>query len=408
MTAEIVSVGTELLLGQIVDTNAQFLGQVFPEYGITHRFRQTVGDNLDRLSGCIQLALSRSDLVITIGGLGPTEDDLTRDGVATALGERLILDEGLAEALRQGFLDRGIPWTERQLRQAHVIPGSVPLKNPNGSANGLYIQKDGKHVILLPGPRNELIPMVDRCVRPILSGFNTGQSIVSRTLKVIGLGESIVEERLASLTSSTNPTLATYAKAGEVHLRLTASAADREAALTLLAPVETAVRNALGFHVFGADSETIEGSIVQLLEAKSLTLAVAESITGGGLGSRLTSIPGAGSVFRGGVIAYFTDVKGTLLGVTEAAQSDPVSAICAQQMAHGIQQLLKADLGVSITGNAGPDSDKGDKPVGLVFVGIAFRGQLTSHEFRFRGLREDIRHRAEQAALNLIRRELLS
>lgn len=405
MTAEIVSVGTEILLGQITDSNAQLLGTVLPEYGISHMHRQTVGDNLPRLVEALQLALSRSDIVFTIGGLGPTEDDLTRDGVAAALGISLVQDDELAERLRKLFAFRNLPWLDSQLRQAMRPEGSQTLDNPNGTAVGLHVEKDGKHIFLLPGPRGEFGPMVQGPVREALQKLAGDEVILSRILKVCGIGESVVENLIKAHLASSNPSVAPYAKLGEVHLRITAKAPNTEIAQSLLEPLEAAIRAELGDAVFGVNEETLESSIIDLLTARGETVSVAESITGGGLGARLTSVVGAGSPFVGGVIAYQVSVKRDLLGVT--AIDDPVSARCANQMAEGARKKFGTTYAVALTGNAGPTSDVGGKPVGLVYVAVARDGGTTVEEYNYRSTRADIRRRAEQAGLNLLRNEIL-
>lgn len=419
LIAEIVSVGTEILLGQITDSNAQLLGTVLPEYGIAHHHRQTVGDNLTRLTEALNLALSRSDIVFTIGGLGPTEDDLTRDGVAAALGLRMILDEEVAERLRKMFALRNLPWLDTQLRQAQKPQGARVLDNPNGSAPGLYVQFGGKHVFLLPGPRGEFGPMVQGPVREILMRLAGNEVIHSKILKVVGLGESIVEERLRGHLASLNPSLAPYAKLGEVHLRLTAKAADVAAALRLIEPLETAIRAELGEAVFGSDEDTLESSIVELLKPHWQTLSTAESITGGGVSARITGVPGASAVYKGSVVSYQLSVKRELLGVT--TENDPVAEETAREMAEGARKLLGTTFALATTGNAGPTADGANlegnpgrvwgqvvKPVGLVYVAVAGPMGTEVQEFKYRGTRADIRRRTEQAALTLLRKVILA
>lgn len=408
--AEVVSVGTELLFGQIADTNAQAVGQLLPELGIHHYFRQTVGDNLERLTTALKLALSRSDIVFTIGGLGPTEDDLTRQGIAAALDDELVLDEQIAEKLRKLFELRKLNWTENQNRQSMRPRCARPLDNPNGTAPGLICEKNGKSVIALPGPKGEFVPLLMGEVRDYLAQFSGDEVIHSRLLKVCGLGESVVETKIRPLLESSNPSVAPYAKLGEVHLRITASAPNIQLAEAMIEPVEERIRSVLGNAVFGADQATLEYVTLDLLKARKQTLAVAESITGGGLGYRISSVPGASECFLGGIITYDKSVKQSELGVDRALLEDPnvgpVSAEVAVQMATGVRQKLGADYGVSLTGNAGPTSDEGGKPVGLVYVAIAGPEGTRVEEYRFRGVREDIRYRAGQAALTLLRQSL--
>lgn len=412
MIAEIVSVGTELLMGQIADTNAQHLGSVLPELGIRHHLRQTVGDNLERLTQALTLALSRSDIVFTIGGLGPTQDDLTRDGIAAALGEPLEPDPAIAEHLRKLFALRNLPWTESQHRQTMRPPCSRPVDNPNGSAPGLICEKDGKVVIALPGPKGEFIPMVNGPIRSYLAGLAHEGVIHSRILRVCGLGESLVEDKIKALLGSENPTVAPYAKPGEVHLRVTARASSTEEAEKIIKPFEAQIRGLLGDAVFGVNGTTLEAAVLELLKSKGKTLAIAESITGGGVAQRITSVPGASDAFLGGVVTYATDTKAKELGIDPAILDNPeigpVSAEVAALMASGVRAKFGADYGLGLTGNAGPTSDKGDKPVGLVYIAVSGPGGDVVEEHRFRGLREDIRNRAGQFGLTLLRRALLS
>lgn len=375
MNAEIVSVGTELLLGQIADTDAQHLGTLLPQLGIAHMHRQTVGDNLVRLTEAIKLALSRSDIVFTIGGLGPTQDDLTRDGIAAALDDPLVNDEGSEALLRRIFRERKFAWVESQLRQAMRPACAKPIPNANGTAPGLICEKNGKVVIALPGPIGEFVPMADGPVRDYLAKLTTGGVIVSRLLRTCGVGEGIVEDTIKELLDSQNPTIAPYAKIGEVHLRLTAFAETADKAEALIAPMESRVRELLGAAVYGVDDESLEEVVLRLLRERQGSLVVAESCTGGGLGRRLTSVPGASDVFLGGAITYSNESKAALAGVARGlfAESGPgaVSEECARQMAAGIRTRLGASHAVSITGIAGPDGGSEEKPVGTVYVAVA-------------------------------------
>ncbi len=405
MTAEIVSVGTELLLGQIVDTDAPYLAAVLPEYGVACRRRQTVGDNLDRLTETLQIALQRSDLVFTIGGLGPTEDDLTREGIAAALGLPFVEDDALAERLRKFFAYRKIPWTEAQLRQCRYPEGAAPIENPNGTAPGLICPKGKKTIIALPGPRGEFVPMVEGPVREYLSGLDTGEVLVSRLVKTCGIGESLVEHKLLHLIRGENPTVAPYAHPGEVTLRITARGPNRESALFHIAPVQREIESILGEAIYGYDGETLESAVLETLRTRGQTLAVAESCTGGGLGERITSVPGSSDVFVGGVISYANAVKQGLLGVKEVTLKayGAVSAECACEMAEGARHVFGSDWAVSITGVAGPEGGTPEKPVGLVFIGIAGPDGVAAEEHRFRGNRENVRQRAGQFALIQLR-----
>ena len=405
MTAEIVSVGTELLLGQIVDTHAPTMARILADCGIGCRRRQTVGDNLDRLVEALNVALARADLVITIGGLGPTQDDLTREGIAAALDEDLALDPDYEKTLREIFAVRRFTWVESNIRQAMRPPSGRFLDNPNGTAPGLLCEKGGKVVIALPGPRNEFNPMAEGVVRAYLERVQGGKVIHSRTLRVCGLGESLVEEKIRHLMQGDNPSVAPYAHPAEVHLRLTASAGSVAEAEKLLDPMETQIRKVLGNAIYGVNDQTLESAVIDRLRMTGQSLALAESLTGGWLGMRLTSVAGASDVFRGGVISYTGEAKRELLGVSQEtlSQFGPVSEECSREMAAGCRNRFGATIGVSLTGNAGPTSDKDGKPVGLVFIGIAQPDKVQVWDYRFRGSREDIRQRSTQIALVKLR-----
>jgi len=401
MTAEIISVGTELLLGQIVDTDAAHLAGVLPEYGVSCTNRQTVGDNLERLTKAIEIALSRSEIVFTIGGLGPTQDDLTREGIAKALDEELVQDDRILERLRKLFAYRNIPWTESQVRQAMRPSCSAAIENPNGTAPGLICEKGGKTIVALPGPRGEFVPMVEGPIREFLSNLQTGQVIISRIVKTAGIGESMVEEKIRGLIGGENPTVAPYAHPGEVHLRLTARASTIAEADLLLAPVEASVKEILGDAVYGGKEDQLESVVLRLLTERKQTLAVAESCTGGGLGERLTRVSGSSAAFLGGVISYANEVKEDFLGVSVETlnANGAVSRECAIEMAEGVRRRLRADWGISITGVAGPKGGTPKKPVGLVYIGISGPDGTKVEEYRFQGNRENIRLRAVQNAL---------
>jgi nicotinamide-nucleotide amidase len=410
MTAEIVSVGTELLLGQIVDTHAPTMARILADCGIACTHRQTVGDNMERAVGAIREALDRADLVITIGGLGPTQDDLTRDAIAAALGDDLEVVPEQQEKLRKIFALRKLQWVDANDRQATKPTSATLIDNPNGTAPGLICEKDGKVVIALPGPKSEFDPMAEGPVREFLCRREGGQVIHSRTLRICGMGESLVEEKIKHLMEGSNPTVAPYAKPAEVHLRVTAKAANRDLADRMIDPVESQIRGVLGTAVYGTDATSLEEAILDLLRQRKQTVAVAESITGGLVGSRFTSVPGSGDAFLGGVISYDLSVKEKVLGVPHdlLEQFGPVSPECAKAMASGVQKLTGSTFALSLTGNAGPTSDADNKPVGLVYIGIATPNGCNADEIRLRGGREDIRTRAGQLALTRLRDELLA
>jgi competence/damage-inducible protein CinA-like protein len=411
MVAEIIAVGTELLLGQIVDTNSAYLGKTLASLGIDLFRRVTVGDNEARLVQAMREAAERADLIITCGGLGPTQDDLTKEAVARAFDEELVLDPAAADLLRDFFARRGVPMPENNLRQAMVFRSGRSLPNPMGTAPGALLEKDGKLVICLPGPPRELIPMVDTTIVPLLTERLGGarQVLRSRVLRTIGIGESAMEERVQDLLASTNPTIGTLAHVGESHLRLTAKAASEEEALALIEPLEREIRSRLGAHVYGVDETTLEQAVVELLRTRGRTVAVAESCTGGLLGGRITNVAGSSDVFPGGVISYGNRAKEELLGVPGdlLAAHGAVSAPVAEVMARGARERLHADIGVGVTGVAGPGGGTPEKPVGLVYIALATAEGARSQRYELPGTRADIRARAVLLALDRVRRALL-
>ena len=411
MIAETLSVGTELLLGDTVDTNAVHLARLLPRLGVSLLFRTTVGDNPERIRASLKLALSRSDVVITIGGLGPTEDDLTKEMVADVLGVALVEDAAHRAWLENWITGRvGVP--ETFWKQALVPAEGRGLPNPNGTALGALFEKDGKSVLCLPGPPNEFIPMTENSVEPYLREKTTGERSViqSRTLRVIGMGESTAEEKLRDLMAGTNPTVAPYAKVAEVHLRITARAASEAEAAALIEPVEAAIRERLGDVVYGVEKETLETAVVGLLQLLGQTLATAESCSGGLIAKRLTDVPDASRVFGSGLVTYSNEAKTQFLGVSGEllARVGAVSPEVAQAMAEGARKAAGSDLAVSVTGIAGPGGGSEAKPVGTVHVGLAWDGGAISEAHHFLGGRSDIAYRSSQAALALVRRFLMN
>jgi nicotinamide-nucleotide amidase len=409
MNAEIVSVGTELLLGQILDTHAPTMARILAECGIGCKHRSTVGDNLDRIVDTLKTALDRSDVVVTIGGLGPTSDDLTRDAIALALDDELELVPEIETKLRHFFESRGYQYVESNSRQAMKPTCAEIIPNPNGTAPGLVCRKNGKVVFALPGPKGEFDPMANDSVRPMLETLGGGETIHSRTLRIIGVGESHVEAQLGTLMNQENPTVAPYAHTGEVHLRLTARATNADEAEKLIDPTEQVIRNILGDAVFGTNQTTLEEATIHLLTSKSQTVSTAESMTGGGIGERLTSVAGSSRAYRGGFVTYTIETKSQMLDLDIGFINEhgPVSKEVCQAMAEAVRQKLGTTFGVSIVGNAGPESDIDGKPVGLVYVGISGPNGTIVDESKFRGIREDIRRRGEQIALRLLREETL-
>jgi len=357
VVAEIISVGTELLLGQIVDTNAAYLSEALAELGVDVFHRITVGDNFERVTAALRSAKARADVLITIGGLGPTQDDLTKEAVAEVFDEELALDEPSLRFIEELFARRGRRMTANNRKQALIYAGGRPIPNPHGTAPGALLEKDGKLALSLPGPPREFRPMVDGFVIPYLAERASGRRMIlqHRVLRVVGIGESAIETRIADLVAGVNPTLCTLAHTGECHLRITAKAPSPEEAAALIAPLEAEVRRRLGEAVYGADAMDLPRTVVAMLRKRGRQLAVAESCTGGGLGALITSAPGAHYVFLGGVISYQNAVKARQLGVDRALLSEygPVSAPVARAMARGVRERFGADFGVSITGMAG-------------------------------------------------------
>ncbi|MCH7905033.1 MAG: competence/damage-inducible protein A [Armatimonadetes bacterium] len=407
MNAEIVVVGTEILLGQIVDTNSAELGKVLAKFGVFHTHRQTVGDNLGRLADALRLALSRSDIVFTIGGLGPTQDDLTRDGIVEALGDKLVYDDSIEQGIRERLSARGVQFVPSMRNQAYRPSSATVLDNPNGTAPGLLCRVDGKTLIAMPGPRAEFMPMLEGPVSEFLRSVSEGV-IHSRVLRVAGMGESMIESKIFELMKMDNPTVAPYAKVGEVHLRVSARAATVEEAEAMIAPVEEEIRNRLGDAVFSVDERPLQEVVLAMLRERGETLAVAESCTGGGLGAQITSVAGSSAAFLGGVISYSNETKSEMLGVSaETLETHgAVSSQAACEMAEGVRERTGADWGVSITGIAGPGGGSEEKPVGLVYIGVAEAGGTTVEKNVFPGQRDAIRARTIQQALVALRKRV--
>ncbi|MGB2695420.1 MAG: competence/damage-inducible protein A [Dehalococcoidia bacterium] len=408
MKAEIVSIGTEILLGEILDTNAQYLAAQLPALGIDVYYISKVGDNIERLSETVERARNRSDLVITTGGLGPTEDDLTREAIGRVLGEELRVDAALEQQLRDFFAGRGANMPERNVKQATLVASARALPNPRGTAPGWWVERDGKVIVAMPGPPVEMQRMWEHEVAPELERRRPGAVLVARTLKTAGMGEGHVDELLSPLLKSDNPTIGVYARADGVHLRIAAKAATKEEARLLIEPVEQEVRRLLGPIVWGADDDTLESAVGDLLRQHSLTLATMESCTGGLLAHTITNVPGSSDYFRGGMVAYATEMK-IAWGVSEEiiAQHGVISGECARDMARAARQRLGADIGIGITGVAGPDPQD-DKPPGTVHIGLeADFGVPQTISYQFAQSREAVKRRAVTTALGMTRRMLI-
>ena len=410
MTAELISVGTEILMGNIVNTNAQYLAAQCAGLGLSMYHQTVVGDNEVRLSEALRTALGRADVVILSGGLGPTEDDLTRETCAKVMEMPLEPDEHTKERIREYFKNstyKEIP--DNNWRQAMVPHGAVVLDNENGTAPGLILEKNGKCAILLPGPPNELIPMFESRVIPYLQRKQP-ELLVSQMVKICGVGESRVESELLDLIDAqTNPTIATYAKVGEVHLRVTARAKNPEEGERLIRPIVKEIRRRFGTAVYTTrEDETLEMAVVRLLKKYELTVTTAESCTGGLLAARIVNVPGASAVFRQGFVTYSNKAKRRLLDVnkTTLKKYGAVSKETVKEMATGGVFASDADACVAISGIAGPDSEE-EKPVGLVYIGCCMKDKVEVEKYQFKGNRQKVREQAVVRGLDLLRRCIL-
>lgn len=409
MKAEIIAVGTELLLGQIVNTNAQYLSQQCAALGIDIYFQTVVGDNEGRLRQALDTARQRADLIICTGGLGPTKDDLTKDVLAAFTGKELIMHEPSLDKIKSMFRDRGLAMAESNARQALMLTDSDPLMNDNGLAVGVALTHEGTHYMLLPGPPREMKLMFDTYGTSWLSRLADGRgALYSRMLKFAGIGESALEKELLDLIEAQqDPTIAPYAKEGEVTVRLTTRAATEEEANSKLKPVEEEIRRRLGKHLYATEDKPIEQIIYEQLKERGMTLSAAESCTGGLISDLITSVPDSSSVFSGSIVSYTNAVKETILQVPAGLLEGPeapgaISKESAEAMAGKVRELLGTDYALSVTGIAGPGSAEG-KPVGLVYIGLAERGKPTTVvEGRYSGTRELIKLRAAKAALYLL------
>ena len=411
MTVELISVGTEILLGNIVNTNAAYLAEKCAMLGLSCYYQTVVGDNEQRMEDTIRLALSRSDIVILGGGLGPTKDDLTKEVTAKVFGKELQEDEHTKERIREYFRRvHSKEVTDNNWKQALVPKGAIVVDNHNGTAPGLILEADGKVAILLPGPPNELKPMFERDIYPYLNQLQP-EGIYSHMVKVCGIGESKAETMIVDMISEqSNPTIAPYAKTGEVHLRVTAKAESEEKAESLMKPVIEELYRRFGDSIFTTDeNETLEENVVKLLKEKKMTVTTAESCTGGLLAGRLMNVSGASSVYKEGYVTYANESKEKLLGVSHETleQFGAVSPQTAYEMAAGAAKAAGADVAIGVTGIAGPDGGTKEKPVGLVYIGCYVKGKIRVEEYHFTGNRAKNREYAVVRGLTLLREELL-
>ncbi|MDU4959713.1 MAG: competence/damage-inducible protein A [Sporomusaceae bacterium] len=403
MIAEIISTGTELLLGQIVNTNAQYLASKLNELGVDVLYQSTVGDNRDRMREVFAHALRRADILVTTGGLGPTLGDITKEVAAQLLGKPLTLHNDSEERIRKYFAARNLPMPERNLRQAMIPEGAVVLANERGTAPGVIIEENGKTIIHLPGPPQEMHWMFDTAVIPYFrQRFGLQPVIASRVLRTFGVGESALEEKIHDLVlSQGNPTLALLARSGEVHLRITAKDQTAAAVQERIAALERALRSRIGDAIFGVDEETLELVAGRTLTERNLTIALAESCTGGLISSRLTDIAGSSAYLAGSMVSYSNQVKQNALGVPAdvLAACGAVSEQTALAMARQARRLFMTDIGIGVTGIAGPGGATATKPVGLVYVAVAGAAASECRHYHFSGVRTAIKQRTANAAL---------
>ncbi len=414
MKAEIVSVGTEILLGEIVDTNASWLAARLPALGVDLYFKSVVGDNVDRIVDTLERALERSDLVIMTGGLGPTDDDLTRESIAAALGEELYIDEDMSRALEAFFKSRGLNYPERNRKQAGLIPSASAILNPRGTAPGWWVEKihpekGDRYIVAMPGVPHEMYRMWENEVEPRLIELAGEGVLVTRVLKTVGMGESTLDELIAPLSKdNTNPSIGVYAKQDGVYVRIAAKAPSREAARELIAPVEEEARKVLGAIVWGVDDESLEGAIGAMLRERGLKLATMESCTGGLLASTITDVEGSSDYFLGGYVSYATEMK-VGLGVSEELieQHGVISSEVACDMAHRARESLGADFGIGVTGIVGNEPVEG-KPPGTVHIAVFDGNRCEPLSYTINLGRAANKRRAVTSALFLLRRTLLA
>lgn len=414
MIAELISVGTELLLGNIVNTNAAFLSEECAKLGLSVYYQTVVGDNPQRLREAIDIAKNRADVLILGGGLGPTEDDLTKETTAAAFGRSLYMDEHSKELIELYFKKLGRDLsvvTANNWKQAMMPEGAIVIDNDNGTAPGVILEAEGKIAIMLPGPPNELVPMWKKSIVPYLKSKQP-DTIESVTLKICGMGESRVETEILDLIDAqTNPTIATYAKTGEVHVRLTAKAETAEAAKELIKPVVWEIKSRLGKYIYTAEEHvTLEDAIVDMLKAADMTLTTVESCTGGLLSGRLVNVSGASDVFEQSFVTYANKAKKKLVGVKKSTLKEfgAVSEETAREMAEGGRKEAEADVCLAITGIAGPGGGTEEKPVGLVYIGCCIKGKTVVRKYQFTGNRQKIREHAVVSALVLLRECMLN
>jgi nicotinamide-nucleotide amidase len=409
MKAEILAVGTELLMGQIANTNAQYISARLPDIGIGVYYHSVVGDNHERLKDVLNVALSRSELVIITGGLGPTKDDLTKETVAALFNRTLIPHQESLESLTSFFKRMKRPMTENNYKQAYMPEGSIVIRNNRGTAPGFILEEGERTLVMLPGPPSEMKTMFEDSVIPYLEK-KAESRIVSRFLRIFGIGESALEDAIKDLIENqSNPTIAPYVKEGEVALRITAKYPKDETTEDIIAPVEQEIRKRLGLKVYSSDNRGLDEIAADLLLQSGTTIAIAESCTGGLISARLTEIPGISRVFNRGIISYSNHSKMEDLNVRRDTleKFGAVSSETATEMARGVRDISGTDLGLAVTGIAGPDGGTPEKPVGLVYIALADRRDVECKEIRLWGSRNRIRVITSLHAFDIIRRKLI-
>lgn len=409
MNAEIMAVGTEILLGDIVNTNSQFLAKELAVLGIGVFRHTAIGDNEERFTKALGEAFERANIVITTGGLGPTKDDLTKEAAAKFLNKKLIRNEEAYNDIRNYFLKTGRSFKASNEKQADFLEGSIILKNNNGTAPGCIIEDNNRIIIMLPGPPREMIPMFNEAVIPYLKKLSD-RVFVSKVLRIVGIGEGDMAEKISDIIDKqSNPTVAPYAKESDVTLRITAEGKNEEEAKELIFPVEKCIRERLGEDIYGEGDTSLEEEVGKLLVDKKLTISTAESCTGGLLAGKLINYPGISSVFLEGMITYSNEAKEARLGVNMETiiSYGAVSEETAREMVEGLVAKTGTDIGISVTGIAGPGGGTIEKPVGLVYVGLSINGKSQVKKFIFAGNREKVRHRTVISSLDWLRRELV-
>lgn len=407
MNAEIVSVGTEILLGSIANTDAQFISRELSVLGINMFYHTVVGDNPERLKNVLNIAKKRSDIIITTGGLGPTYDDLTKETVAECFGKKLARHLPSYEKICSYFKDRGRDMSPNNEKQAFLPEDCTVLPNSCGTAPGCAFEVDGVHVVMLPGPPRECLAMFTEQAIPYLKKFSDNSAIVSRNIHIFGMGEASVEQLLhKQISKASNPSVAPYAKDGECLLRVTAKADNENDAFAATEPVVKDLCDKLGDYVYGVDTDSLENTIISLLKSSGLTLSSAESCTGGLVSKKLTDIAGASSCFYGGVCVYTNEIKERMLGVSHETleKYGAVSEQTAKELALNVRQKFGTDIGVGITGIAGPGGGTDEKPVGTVYIAVSSSDNLVCELCRSKGSRMAIREYSAKYALNMIRK----